>query len=191
MESLISQKKNSPREANKTGDNLFDRIYKYYYNRKTIVALTADEEAIRERWDFAWKMLSNMYATRQVVEALGQKFGKNKDTCYDDLKKAMMLFGDPRLANKEAKRILSEDWIIMGIRKAWETNDLDAYERLIARFNKINRLEDDSALSELSDNLKNMVPHTIIITSDSNDLIKQARKIQADLVRDIEHEDVP
>lgn len=187
MEALISHKSNAPREMRKTTDTVFDRIWKSYFNKKTNVALNKEEEAIRERWDFAWKMLANMYTRRQVIEAITQKFNVKKSIAYDDISKTMMLFGDPRNSNKEAKRALTEEWIIKGIKKAWDDGDLDAYERLVGRFAKINQLENDDQSESLEKLLKNLAPTQIIINSNVPDLEAEAKRLQDELTHDIEH----
>lgn len=170
----------------KTNDSTFDRIYKYYFNQKTNVALSATEEAIRERWDFAWKLLANMFTRRQVVEAMTQRFSDiHKAIAYDDMNKAMMLFGDPRNANKEAKKALSEEWITKGIKKAWDDQDLDAYERLIGRYNKLNKLEDEEN-EGLGSILKNLKANQIIIVSEHKDLEEEVNRMQEELTNDVE-----
>ena len=185
MESLISHKSNAPREMRKTTDTVFDRIYKYYFNKKTNVALTIEEDKIRERWDFAWKMLSNMYTKRQVENAVEQKFNVKKSVAYDDVRNCMMLFGDPRNQNKEAKRALSEEWIIKGIKKAWDDQDLDAYERLIGRYNKLNQIEEASN-DNIASVLEKLKPHQIIIMANQKDLEQEAEKLRDEITHDID-----
>lgn len=188
MEALTSHKSDGLREARKTSDSVFDRIYKFYFNKKTTIALTREEEAVRERWDFAWKMLAGMYTKRQVVEGVIQKFDVRKSIAYDDVTNCMMLFGDPRNANKDAKRALAEEWIIKGIKKAWDDQDLDAYERLIGKFNKINQLEEENT-DGLADLLKNLRPTQIVIVAKRDDLNKEIEALQKEVTLDINHDE--
>jgi hypothetical protein len=189
-DALTRHKKGEPREMRKVSDTIFDRIYKYYFNKKTNVALNDEEEAIRDRWDFAWKLLANMYTRRQVVEALTQKYNHiHKSIAYDDVNKAMMLFGDPRNANKEAKKALAEEWITKGIKKAWDDQDLDAYERLIGRYNKLNSLEDGHS-ENIEELMKQLRPHQVVIVANMDELKTEISKLQEDLIQDIDHEEI-
>jgi len=188
VNAIISHKSEAKREMRKTSDSIFDRICKYYFNQKTNVKLTAQEEAIRERWDFAWKLLANMYTRRQVTDALVQTYQVHKTVAYDDLNKCMMLFGDPRQSNKDAKRALSEEWITKGIKKAWDDQDLDAYERLIGRYNKLNKLESENDI-DTEDLLANFKPHQVFIVASMEQLQAEVKKLQEDLVLDIPHEE--
>lgn len=176
------------REARKTTDSTFDRIYKFYFNKKSVVVLDKDEEHTRDRWDFAWKMLNGMYARRQVVEAMSAKYGIEKSVAYDDINKSMMLFGNPAVANKDAKRAIAEEWIVKGIKKAWDDQDLDAYERLVARYAKINKLEEED--NGLDSMLKNLKPHQVILNFKKEDLQSEAEKLRAEIIEDAEFKDI-
>ncbi len=188
MEALTSHKSDAPREMRKTADLLFDRIYKFYFNRKTNVALTTEEENVRLRWDFAWKMLANMYTPRQVCDALCQRFEVKKSIAYNDVNNAMKLFGDPRQANKDAKRIIAEEWIVRGIKKAWDDQDLDAYERLVGKYNKINKLEEDYD-DKMESMFKNFQPAQIIIVAKREDMEAEIKKLQKEITLDVAHEE--
>jgi hypothetical protein len=187
MEALTSHKSEELREARRKKDTHFDRIYKFYFSKK-LLALTPEEEKMRERWDFGWKMLAGMFTRAQAALALIQKFNVSRAQAYDDVTKSMMLFGDPRHANKEAKRVLAEEWIVKGIKKAWDDGDLDAYERMLARYNKINRLEEDTDES-MAGLIKKLKPTTIVIVSDAELLKSQASKLQEEITKDVEFED--
>jgi len=185
MEALTSHKSEEPREARKSTDKVFDAIYKFYFNKKTTYELTPEEEAIRVRWDFAWKALNQMLTRRQVVSALMQTYNVTHVQAYNDVNKCMMLFGDPRNANKDAKRAIAEDWIVKGIKKAWDDKDLDAYERLLARYSKLNRLEEDND-ETLGEMLKKLKPQQIIIVANQKDLEAEANRLQEELTQDVE-----
>lgn len=172
----------------KTASDTFDRIYNNFFNPKAKTKLTPKEKEVMERWDFSWKMLAAMYTQRQVVEALVQKFGVNKSIAYDDVGKAMMLFGDPRNSNKEAKRLMAEEWLIKGIKKAWDDGDLDAYERMVARYNKLNKLEDEQN-NDIADLLKHFKAVQINLVANMQDLQAEAEKLREQITMDVPHED--
>jgi hypothetical protein len=189
MDALTKHKEGAPREMRKTKDTTFDRIFKYYHNKRTTVTLTEAEDLVRQRLDFAWKCLCEINTRQGVVDLMLAKFPTiKKSIAFDDINKAMAIFGDPRAANKEAKRALSEGWIVQGIKKAWEDGDLAAYERLLARYNKINRLEDDDG--GLGDKLKAFKAVQINITADRGDLQKLAQDMQQRLAQTIEFEQI-
>jgi hypothetical protein len=177
---------NESQELRKTASDTFDRIYNNFFNPKAKTKLTPKEKEVMERWDFSWKMLAAMYTQRQVVEALVQKFGVNKSIAYDDVGKAMMLFGDPRNSNKEAKRLMAEEWLIKGIKKAWDDGDLDAYERMVGRYSKLNKLEDENE-NGMEEMLKLFKAVQVNVVSNMSDLQAEAEKLREQITIDIPH----
>lgn len=186
---LVKDKENAPREAKKTKDSTFDRIFKFYYSKNKIV-LSDREEHIRERWYYAWQLLCNAYSRNQVARGLHQKFGISERQGFHDVDNAMMLFSDPRTSDKMAKRAISEEWITKGIKKAWDKQDLLAYERLIRRFNRVNGLENEE--NPVADWVKNQKPVAVIITADPKQLEKDAAALMKNIpgVEDIPYEEV-
>ncbi len=187
-QSLVAIKNALPREAKKKGDTTFDRIFKYYFEKKKSIKLTDKEEAIRNRWYFAWQLLCNAYTRNQVALALKKKFElKSEKTGFNDVDSAMRLFSDPKNGDKQAKKAISEELILKGIKKAWDTENLDAYERLITRFNKVNGLENEE--NPIGDWMKRQKPIAIVFSSDENVLKKQADDLMRG-IEDITFEDV-
>lgn len=185
MSQDLDLKLTESQEMRKAASSTFDRIYNHIFNKKATLELTAKELGVMERWEYAFKMLGNMNTPRQVVNLLIIKFGGRKSVAYDDVAKSMMLFGDPRNSNKEAKRAIAEEWIIKGIKKAWKNEDLDAYEKLISRYSKINGLDNETN-TELADLLKKLRPTKITFTLTMEELKREADQ----LTEDVDFEDV-
>lgn len=178
-----------PREANKTNDSVFDRIYKSYFG-KSRIELKAEEIRIRDRWDYAYRLLCNANTNRVVVEALMKKFDIQKSKAYDDISNVILLFGSQGNTNKEFKRLRAEGWIIRGIQKAWKAEDLENYHRLINRYTKINGLDvsEDSAIADLIRKLK---PTILMFTTNAEQLKKEADDLMHDVpTMDVEHKEV-
>lgn len=168
-----------PREARRTADTTFDRIYKSYFG-KLRIELTEKETEIRDRWDFGFRMMCQAHTDRDIVILMMKKFGIAKPTAYDDIKNIQALFGDQKQANKEFKRLKAEHWIQRGIKKAWKNDKLLSYERLIGRYTKINGLELEPG-NELADLVKKLKPHSITFVLDPEALKKQAKELMEDV----------
>jgi hypothetical protein len=175
-------------EMRKAAKTTFDRIWNNYFNVKSTVVLSEKEKQIRERWEFAWKMLCAMYTRRQVVEAITKKFEVESAIAYNDVLNGMRLFSDPRTVTKAAKRALSEEWTLWALKKAKEDGDLDAVDRLIGKYNKLHGLEEQEGES-LPDFIKNFKPTQIIIVGSIADLQAQAQQLQEQITHDISFED--
>jgi len=180
-----------PRQARRINDSIFDRIYKHIHDSKTRIELSAEELAISDRWEKAWFLLCAPKTIKTAADELVKMFSISTSTAYEDVKHAMILFGDPRPKVKEYKRAIAEEIALRKIEQADKRDDHEMSERYFNRWLEITGLKDHAMDGGMAEMLKKFRPHTITITSDPTDLIKQARKIQADLVSDIEHEDVP
>lgn len=188
-ESLIQHKANSPREANKTKDSIFDRIFKFYFSKNN-VKLKPAEEKIRERWYFAWQLLCNSYTRTQAAQGLARRFNISARQGFKDVAFAMMLFSDPSQSDKQAKRAISEEWTIKAMKKAERKGDLLALERLIRRYNRINGLElEENPMREW---IKKQKPVAVVITADPKELEKMAADLMKGVpdVKDIPYEEV-
>jgi len=188
MGDVQTNDKGKGRELRRSADDTFDRIYKFYFGKKELV-LNSEEEVIRERWDLAWKLLSNMLTRREVVDGIMAAHQVQKTVAYDDVNKAMMLFGDPQHSTKEAKKLILEEWITMGIKKAWEHQDMKAYEKLLARYAKLNKL-DGEAGADIADLMKNFKAHSITIFSSPEELQREAKKLQENIIQDVDYADL-
>jgi hypothetical protein len=138
------------RSANRVSDTTFTRIWKFYYER-TEIELKEKEEEIRQRLEHMWMLLGNILSDRQAVTAHVKWCEKTGRKCkermaYEDLHYAKMLFGDPKKQSKSALRAVVSEWLIKGIKYAWDQKDLDNYQRLIRRFNNLNGLEGDQSV---------------------------------------------
>ncbi len=175
-----------PREAKKTNDSTFDRIYKSIHNSKTRIELTSKEEDILVRWEKAWLLLCRHRTRKQVTELLTKLFNVERSVAYDDVRNACMLFSDPKDDLKDAKRAIAEDALLKGADKAWKTGNLDAHLKYIKEYTEINRLKEDAG-ADMSELMKNLKPTVINIIATKGDLESMASKLQEELIRDIEH----
>lgn len=181
---LVSRDPDAKREARKTKDSTMDRIWKYYHDKKRITVLDADEERIRERIEKAWFLLCNHKGTKEATEALEKLFGIKRSVAYDDVRNAMMLFGDPRVDMKDAKRAIAETIIMRAAEKAWDLNDLEMHHKYMKLYSDINMLtaKDDD---RMADALRKMRPVAVMFVAERSQLEQQA----ADLMKDVPAED--
>lgn len=175
-----------PRQANKTNDSTFDRIYKYYHSDKSRIELTDEEKRIRERWEKAWLLLCRRRTQKQVVELVEKLFSVSQSVAYDDVRNAMHLFSNPQSDLKDAKKAIAETMILDGADKCFKAGDMDGYQKFIQKYIDINGLtvEEDSKMKDL---LKNLKATTLVFTTSPETLKKEA----ADLLKNIPAVDIP
>lgn len=178
-----------PREAKKTNDSTFDRIYKYYHNSKTRIELSELENKIRERWEKAWLLLCRHRTQKEVVDILTKLFPIGKSVAYDDMRNAMTLFGNPQDDLKDAKRAIAENMALRGADKAWKEGDLTMYHKFLESYRDLNGLTGDKDTS-MGDLLKKMKPQQIIIVAKADELKAEAEALQEELTKDIDFETV-
>lgn len=176
---IVAHKADSLREANKTNDSTFDRIYKYYHG-KSRLQLRPEEDSIRERWEKAWLILTHHRTQKKTVEMLERICGIGKSTAYDDVKNAMILFGNPVDGLKEAKRAIFETAILNGAQKAWKRGDLEAHLKYMKEYKEVNGLHLQDG-DNLKDILKGLKPHTIVFVTNQELLKKEADQLLANI----------
>jgi hypothetical protein len=174
-----------PREAKKTADSTFDRIYKYYHNDKTRIELTDEEKQIRDRWEKAWLLLSRHRTQKAVCDLLERLFHISKSVAYDDIRKAMMLFSNPLDDLKEAKRSIAETMAMNGANKCWKEGNMDGYHKFVKLYMELNKL--DIQEDDISGLLKKLKPTQVLIVASREDLQAEAAKIQAEIIHDVEY----
>lgn len=174
-----------PREAKKTNDKTFDRIYKYFHNDKTQIELSPEEVKILERWEKAWLLLCRHRTRKQTADIIGKLFSVGRSVAYNDINNAMMLFSNPDNQLKEAKRAIHEEMALRGADKCWKKGDMDGYWKFVKEYREVNNLGVENA-DGVADLLKKFKPAQIIIVSTQEELEKQAQQIQEELTRDIE-----
>lgn len=179
-----------PREAKKTKDSTFDRIYKYYHNDKTRIELSEEEENIRKRYEMAWHLLCHYKTDKQVVEVLQASYRIGKSVAYDDLRHAKMLISDPRQNNKDAKRAIAETIALRTMEKLEAEGKWEMHEKYFQKYIDINGLKDEGGNNNMEELMKKFKPHTINIIASPADLQKMASDIQQELIRDIEFKEV-
>jgi hypothetical protein len=183
---LVASKEGLPREAVKSKDKTADRIYKYYHS-KSRVELTVEEHAIRERWEKAWFLLCRHRTQKEVVGMIEKLFNVGKSIAYDDVRNAMMLFGNPQLDMKDAKRAIAESMCLRGARKAWRDKDLDLYHKFLKEYRELNGLNEETTDETLVAMVKKFKPHQVVLVSSMKSLEEEAQKLQDELTQDIEH----
>ena len=178
-----------PREARKTNDSTFDRIYKFYFG-KVRVELTPKETVIKDRWDMCFKYLCNMHTDRKVVQMLQKNFDITMSVAYNDVRNTKLLFGDSKNVDREFKRKVSEEWTLWGMKQAKKEKNLDALDKLVGRYNKINGLEGESD-NEYADMVKKLTPTALIFVLDTKQLQVEATGLMQNIPAvDTEFEDV-
>jgi hypothetical protein len=191
MTDIVRKNIDKPREARKTEDTTFDRIWKFYYSKHTSIALNEKEERIRKRWEFAWKCLSSMFTKTEIANRLMKEFeGLSFRQAFVDIDNSKLLFGDPQDQVKKANKSLAVEWLIKAARKAYKNEDYGIMEKLVGRISKISGWENqDEGFADL---IKKLKPTTIIFSASEEVLKKQAEQLIADQdqTQDIEFEDI-
>lgn len=178
-----------PREARKTNDSTFDRIYKFYFG-KVRVELTEGETRIKDRWDMCFKLLCSMHSERKVVQLLQAKFEITISVAYNDVRNTKLLFGDTKNVDREFKRKQSEEWTLWGMKQAKKEKNLEALDKLVGKFNKINGLDVESD-NEYADMVKKLTPTALIFTTSMDELKKEAASLLDKIPSvDTDYEDV-
>lgn len=187
---LVANKQALPtRAANKTKDSTFDRVYAFYHS-KSRVELKPDEHQVRERWEKAWHILTTHRTVKRTVEMIERICHVGKSTAYDDVRSAMLLFGNPVDGMKEAKRAILETALIEGAQKAWRRGDLEAHLKYMKEYKEVNglHLQEGDNLKEM---LKNLKPHTIVFVSAPEQLQNEAKALMDNIPAvDTDYEDV-
>lgn len=176
--SLVSHKEDEPREAAKSKDSEFDRIYKYLHS-KSRVELTPREQERFERWEKAWYLLCRHRTSKQVSEILVKLFNVSRATAYDDVRSAMMLFSDPREDFKAAKRAIAEDAFLKGADKAWKEGNLEMHMKYMSKYAEINGLMNTDSDTAWADMLKQFKPTQVVLNFKDEDLMAEAERMRA------------
>lgn len=174
------------REAKKTNDSTFDRVYKYYHNPKTRIELSDEENHLRERWEKAWLLRCRYRTKKQVADLLCRLFNIEKSVAYDDVQKAGMLFSEPEADTKDAKRAIAESALLAGAGKAWTSGNMDLHLKYMKEYTEINGLKDKDADGNMGEMMKKLKPHQIIIVTSQAELEAQANALQEELTKDVE-----
>lgn len=173
---LVVEKENLPREANKTNDSRFDRIYKYFHS-KSRIELDAEELATMERWEKAWLLVCRKSRNEASKELVGL-FNISRATAFDDIRNAMNLFTDPREDLKAAKRGIAEENFLKGADKAWEMGDMELHLKYMDKYAEINGLKEAGADGGIPDLLKKLKPVQVIMNFTAEDLMAEAERMR-------------
>lgn len=181
---LVSKvQKDGPKENRRTNDTTFDRIYKYYHNSKTRIVLDETEEWIRIRWETAWFLLVRAKSQKDVADELEKMYQVSKSLAYDDVRHAMMLFGDPRQNVTPAKRAIAETIALKGIEYAEKIQDLMMMERFLQKYIDINGLKEIGNDGKLEEMIKKLKAHQINIVSKPTELEAEANRLHEELLK--------
>ena len=120
-----------------------DRIVQWIASKEgdTPVQLTPKQEEHWKRVSFADDMRRQGYATKDVVKQLQTKFGVSQNTAYIIVRDTERVFGQLGVNKKDYMRVVVEDFILQGMRKALAKPDLKAVERFTAQLIKIHGLD--------------------------------------------------
>jgi len=187
------------REARLIKESSFDRVWKYLYEPKKNVQLSEQEDEILKRLQNAWNLLTGKILNDRKAVLAHRAWCKencmniSERTAYDDIKRAKILFGDPRITSAVLDKARMSAIILdlmEEMRKLSESGTLEekleaakVIEKLMNRYNKINGLEED---------IKMQMPRpaiTIEFSADDETLKRQTEELMKD-VTDIEHEEI-
>jgi hypothetical protein len=175
---LVEHKEDLPtREAKKSTDSEFDRIYKYFHS-KSRIELTPGEQQVMERWEKAWFLLLRNRTRNQVAQILCKLYNVSRSTAYDDVRNAMNLFSDPREDMRAAKRAIAEDNLLKGAERAWKNGNLDMHLKYMDKYAEINGLKEPGGDSSLEELIKKFKPQQIIMNFRAEDLQAEAERMR-------------
>lgn len=117
-----------------------------------------------------------MYTRSQVVEILVKKYQISRRTAYSDVAFSEQLFCNPDQAHKDQKREILSEWLIRGAKKAFDANNLEAYQRLLNTYADVNNLKGED-VEDLKSLLHGRRPVVIQIKADPETLKKQAEAL--------------
>jgi hypothetical protein len=187
---LVKQKydRKLPREAKKSADSTFDRIWKYYHDSKKVTKLSNTEEKIRERWEKAWFLLFEKNSQKEVAELLAGIFAISTATAFADVRNAISLFSNPQQNMKAAKRLIAEEGILKIIRLAEEGGDYDTAQKAWDKYIKLNQLDKPDVAD--AEKMRTQVPAQVIIVAKESELKKMVQDMQEKLADDVGFEEV-
>jgi hypothetical protein len=216
---LVEVNDKMPREAKKQSEGSLDRIFKFYHVEKKRIKLTPQEERMREQIEHAWLMLTRLKPQKHVVDELMGKFNISQNTAFTMVRQAMIIFGDPRMQVKEAKRAIAEQQFLMSAAKILDmadellkpntdddgkvdetpkTDKMDQYAKLMKlhleymkEYSEINGLKNPEVSEDgLAEVMKKLRPTQIILNFSKEAVEREAEKLHEELTRDVEFEDV-
>jgi hypothetical protein len=185
------------REARRVNDSGFDRIWKYYFEPKKNVLLSEHEEEVRKRLKHAWELLTGKVLNDRKAVLAHTKWCKenfmeiSERTAYDDVRRAKMLFGDPRVSTAMFEKarmsaiLLDQIENMKSISETGNTIDkieaAKAINALARRYNAVNGLEED---------IRTQIPRpaiTINFNADPDVLKKQAAELMEGVAIDTDY----
>lgn len=187
---LVKHKRKLKRAAKRAGDTTFDRIYKFYYDKQRI-ELTFTERKIKTRWANIWKLMGDMFTTTETIKAHMKAFKVAESVAYEDMRQAKLLFGDPGAQVDKARKAIFSDFLLKAMRKAEQQGDLLACERFALRYARLHGL-DSKEDDELAKLIKQMKPHTIIISGSTTSQQQEADDLMKDVpeVVDVDYDEL-
>ena len=128
-----------------------ERLWRYYYQKEDVL-LTEKEEEIRKRVNNIWALQGDFLTDTKCVRAhvkwcADQGITITERHGWNDLQHSRMLFGNPQVQNKQAKKAVVSEWLLRALEYAWKEKDLQSFERLVNRYNKVNGLEESDEIA--------------------------------------------
>ena len=130
-------------------NTLIERLRANYIDAREI---SASDQQIKERWEFAYSLILNeAESDKNVVKMLMKRFGISDQCAYNDVRDCKNLFGDIRKSNKDALRHMVTQWAIDLYRMSKQTKNFKGMEKALERITKVNNLDiDDPDLPDAS-----------------------------------------
>jgi lactam utilization protein B len=103
----------------------------------------------------------------------------------------MIIFGDPRMQVKEAKRAIAEHQFLMGAEKALKAGDNELHLKYMKEYAEINGLKNpETNEAGIADLVKKLKPTQIILNFRKEEVEKEAERLHAQLIQDAEFEEM-
>lgn len=195
----VTESETPLREAKRSNDSHFNRVWKHLYDRRRTVELSHFEVELLQRWTNVWNLLvGNVLSDRKTVSAhimwCQSSIGTiSERTAYDDIKRAKALFGDPFQSTAIFERKRMSEVLLEQIECLKEISEKGSDDQKIEAAKAITSLTRQfSAINGLDADIKQVVPReaiTIEFNADPEVLRKQANDLVGDVI-DVDSEPV-
>lgn len=186
---VIKKHGNLPRRKE---DDPFYAIWRHYHDPKYDIVLTPGQEERLKVYEFAHDIYNKGFSRGEAAKHLVEYFSKEENgglkfsvrTAFQYLRDALDIFGEIEEINLNRERLSMIEIGKSLITDARSVGDYKGAGSIYQSLIKLYQFDKDN--NELLATLKKLKPTQIIITSDEEVLRREA----AELVEDIEHEDI-
>lgn len=168
----------------------FDKIYAYYLEPDK-VALSPNQELIKERWLAAWTLRLKKKSPTKVAEILQEQFAEQKLSraqAFRDVQNSEKLFGNVFNADRLGRMAIHYEYALQGYKKALKLDDLKAAKGFLTEMRETYPFEGDANFNP--EKLENTPIKFVVSQTIESALIKKFAAGVVDL-NNLDIEDIP